>query len=155
MKALMVTLSLFLSVAYAGDRNSAYNAICKPMTFETERADCILKIKNFSYFDDRGLFFCKGLIFDFDKMSCTELIGDKVYEGYEMDHCMNLVFDSAKLECLKESGTPYGRDQHCVRREETITQLDAGIKEMRAGSLKAADQRLSYLLNRFIDCRPR
>lgn len=155
MKAFLITLSLLLSVAYAGDRNSAYNAICKPMTFETERAACMAKLKKYHYFDDRGLAFCKSLRFDDDRVSCMEIIGDKVYETYEMDHCLNKTFDQEKVDCLNENGSPSIPDRQCVQREEAIFQLDAGIKEMRAGNLKSADQRLSYLLNRFMDCRHR
>lgn len=152
MKALLITISLFLSVAHAGDRSSAYNAICKPMTFETERAECMAVIKKYSYFDDAGLAFCKSLNFDTNKMSCLVDIADKMYERYEIDHCLSLMFDSEKQQCLKESGVPYDRDGLCVPREETINELSSGIRDMRNGKLKAADQRLSYLLNRFISC---
>lgn len=153
MKAFLITVSLFLSVAYAGDRTSAYNAICKPMVFETERAKCLAKVKNYHYFDDRGLGFCKSLTFDNDRVSCMEIIGDKVYEGYEMDHCLNKTFESERIECLNENGTHHTPDRQCVQNQEAIIQLDAGIKEMRSGNLKSADQRLSYLLDRFMNCR--
>lgn len=152
MKAFLITVSLFLSVAHAADRNAAYNAICKPMTFESERAACMTKVKNYSYFDDRGLKVCKSQVFDSNKLSCLDLIGDKFYEAFEMDHCINQTFESEKLQCLKVSGTPYDQGKLCVQREEAITQLNAGIREIRTGNLGAADQRLSYLLNRFMDC---
>lgn len=155
MKTLIITLSLFISVAHAGDRNTAYNAICKPLNFETERAACMAKVKSYSYFDDRGINICKSLTFDSSKVSCLDLIGDKTYEDFEMDNCINQTFESKMLECLRVSGTPYEQDRICVQRQEAISQLDAGIREMRAGSLKAADRRLSLLLNRFIDCRRR
>ncbi|MFA6236908.1 MAG: hypothetical protein WC635_06230 [Bacteriovorax sp.] len=154
MKAFIITLSLFISIAHAGDRNTAYNAICKPLDFESERAACMAKIKNYSYFDDRGINICKSLAFDSSKVSCLDLIGDKTYEDYEMDHCINQTFETKMLECLKDSGTPYQQGRICVPREEAVSQLDAGIREMRAGSLKAADKRLSLLLNRFATCQP-
>lgn len=153
MKALLMTVSLFLSVAHAGDRNSAYNAICKPLTFESERASCMAKVKNYSYFDDRGLGICKSLAFDSNKVSCLDLIGDKTYEDFEMDSCINQTFESRKLDCLQENGAPYEPNKVCVLREEAISHLQTGIKDMRAGNLKAADQRLSFLLNKFTDCR--
>lgn len=152
-----ITLSLFLifclSTAFGGDRNTAYNLICKPMTFESERRDCIEKIKNFRYFDDRALNICKGQIFDSNKLDCLEIIGDKYYEDYEMDYCINQTFESKKVECLKESGTINFPEKICVPREETIKQLNNSIYEMRSGNLAAADQRLNRLLNRFVNCR--
>lgn len=151
MKAFLITVSLFLSVAHAADRNAAYNAICKPMTFESEREACMAKVKNYSYFDDRGLKLCKSQTFDSSKVSCLDLIGDKTYEKFEMDHCLNQTFESEKLECLRVSGTTYEPGK-CVQRDEAITELNVGIREMRAGNLKAADQTLSYLLNRFMSC---
>lgn len=153
MKALLITVSLFLGVANAGDRNTAYNAICKPMTFESERANCMEKVKGYTYFDDRGLAVCKNQTFDSNKVSCLDFIGDKTYEDYEMDNCINQTFESKKLQCLQESGTPYNQGSQCVPRDETIKQLNSGIRDMRAGNLKAADQRLTQLLNRYIDCR--
>ncbi len=155
MKAFIITLSLFLSVAHAGDRSSAYNAICKPMTFETDRAACMAKVKRYQYFDDKALALCKSQTFDTERVSCMEIIGDKMYEKFEMDFCLAKVFDTEKVECLNENGSIYIPERQCVQREEAITQLDAGIKEMRAGNLKSADQRLSYLLDRFMDCRRR
>lgn len=152
MKTFPIAVSLFLSVAHAGDRNSAYNTICKPMTFEPERDECVAKIKVYSYFDDRGLGVCKSVVFDSNKISCLGLIGDRTYEDFEMDHCINQTFESEKLSCLKESGTPYKRERICVQRAEAIRQLEAGIKEMRAGNITAADQRFSNLLAKFTDC---
>lgn len=159
MKVLLIALSVFVSigfgVAQAADRNAAYNAICKPMTFESDRASCMAKVKMYNYFDDKGLAFCKALIFDNDKVRCMEIIGDKMYEKFEMDNCMGKVFESEKLQCLEENGTVYNPSKGCVELEDMITQLNSGIKDMRLGNLKAADQRLSFLLNRLIDCRSR
>lgn len=152
MKTFFMILSLLLSVAQAGDRNSAYNAICKPMTFESERADCAAKIKHFSYFDDRGLIICTYVVFDNDKLKCLKALGDKIYDDYEMDRCIDQTFESDKIKCLNESGSPYGQGRVCVQREEVMTQLDAGIREMRAGNLISADNRLSHLLQKFVIC---
>ena len=152
MKTIVIALSLILSVAHAGDRNSAYYAICKPMTIESEQADCMAKIKRFNYFDDRGLEICKSVVFDNDKVSCLKILGDKAYDAYEMDHCTELVFESEKIACLRVSGTPYGQGRSCVPKDEAIAQLYSGIRDMRAGNLQAADQILSNLLARFSNC---
>ncbi|MGZ3789817.1 MAG: hypothetical protein ACXVLQ_14910 [Bacteriovorax sp.] len=153
MKALLITFSLFISVAQAGDRTSAYNAICKPMSFDSDRDKCLATIKNYTYFDNRGLGICAALSFDSNKMSCLDLIGDKTYEGYEMDACINESFDSKKLECLKQNGTPYNPNRpSCVSRNEAIDQLSSSLRDLRSGNLRDADNKISYLLGRFTDC---
>ncbi len=153
MKAILVTLMMLASVAHAGDRNSAYNAICKPMPFDTDRANCMNVVKHFSYFDDRGLAFCANLSFDSDKLSCMQVIGDKMYEAYEMDNCLNLTFDTQKIQCLKDNGTRYNPGQGtCVPREEVIKQLNNSLYDLRNGNVSNADQRISNLLGRFTRC---
>lgn len=153
MKALLVTVSLFLSVAHAGDRTTAYNAICKPMTFESDRANCLAIVKHYSYFDNRGLGICTALSFDSSKITCMQTIGDKTYEGFEMDSCINETFESKKLECLQTNGSPYNPNKpSCVPREEVIGQLTTSLQELRNGNLRNVDQRISSLLGRFTDC---
>ena len=111
MKSFLVMISLLLGVAHAGDRTTAYNLICKPMTFESERKNCLSRIINYSYFDNRALRICAAITFDSQKLSCLDLIADKEYEGYEMDRCVHETFESRKLECLHDSGTIYNPRQ--------------------------------------------
>jgi hypothetical protein len=153
MKSFLITLSLLVGVARAGDRTTAYNIICKPMTFESDRNNCLAKIRNYSYFDNRALGICAAITFDSNKVSCLDVIGDKAYEGYEMDKCVNETFESRKLDRLHELGTIYNPNKPaCVSREETITQLSYSLKDLRSGNLGSTDQRLSNLLARFTDC---
>ena len=154
MKILIVMCSLFLGLAQAADRTAAYNKICKPMTFESDRAKCLSRIKQYNYFDSSALSICAMSTFDEDKVNCLDLIGDKFYEGYEITECRDKTFESERWQCLKESGTPYNPDRPtCVSREEAIEQLSKGIKDLRSGNLRGADQRMSYLLSRYTDCR--
>lgn len=153
MKSFLITLSLLLGIAHAGDRTTAYNMICKPMTFESDRDNCLSRIRNYSYFDNRALGICAAVTFDSNKVSCLDIIGDRAYEGYEMDKCVNETFESKKLECLHEMGTIYNPDRaSCVPREETITQLSNSLKDLRSGNLAGTDRRLSNLLAKFTDC---
>lgn len=157
MKAMILALSFLTSItyatAYASDRTAAYNLICRPMTFESDRANCLTKVKQYTYFDKRGLTYCSTINFDSNKLSCLGTIGDRVYEGYEMDHCMSLTFDSQKLECLQSSGTTYNPNRgNCVPREEAISQLQSSLTELRKGNVRGADQQISNLLDRFTDC---
>lgn len=157
MKSLILALTLFSSLAaisaQASDRTAAYNLICKPMTFESDRANCLSKVKQYTYFDKRGLTFCAGLNFDTNKLSCLAVIGDKVYEGYEMDQCMSLTFESQKIDCLTENGTTYNPNRpSCVPRDEAISSLTNSLTDLRNGNVRNADHRISDLLQRFTDC---
>lgn len=152
MKAMVLALTFLVSASYASDRTAAYNLICKPMTFESDRANCLNKVKQYTYFDKRALTYCSTLNFDTNKLECLETIGNRVYEGYEMDHCLDLTFDSQKLECLSTSGTRYNPSRNCVPREETISQLSSSLSELRSGNIRGADMRISNLLERFNDC---
>ena len=153
MKSFLITISLLLSVAHAGDRSSAYNLICKPMTFENDRNNCLARIKNYSYFDNKALNICAALVFDADKLSCLDLMADKTYEAYEIDKCEHETFESKKLECLHDNGTVYNPNKPgCVLKEEAIAQISSSIRDLRSGNIKGADLRLSNLLERFNAC---
>ncbi|MDD4975307.1 MAG: hypothetical protein PHY93_13190 [Bacteriovorax sp.] len=153
MKSFLITISLLVGVAQAGDRTTAYNIICKPMTFESERNNCLSKIRNYSYFDNRALGICAAVTFDSNKISCLNVIGDKAYEEYEMDKCVNETFESKKLDCLHKLGTIYNPNRpSCVPTEEVIAQLSYSLKDLRSGNQGSTDQRLSNLLAKFMDC---
>jgi hypothetical protein len=145
---------LLVQIAYAEDRTAAFDKICKPMSFESERSKCLSKIRNYSYFDNGALGICAIVTFDSDKISCLGVIGDKSYEGYEMDKCVNEGLESKKIECLHKMGTSYNPDRSlCVSREEVIAQLSYSIRDLHLGDLDATDQRLSGLLAKFINCK--
>lgn len=153
MKFLMILISLFVGTGFAADRTDAYNLVCKPMSFDSDKKSCMEMLKKFTYFDDRGLDFCKSLSFASDKIPCLGYIGGKLYEAYEMDHCLKLSFESEKLECLRQSGIPYNTGNTCVQREVAIKQLESGLRDLRARNLEAAEIRLTDLLNHYKDCR--
>lgn len=153
MKYLTLTLLLLSSLAFAGDRNTAYNQICKPMTFEPDRTKCTNVIRPFSYFNDDALEMCGNFNFDSKKMECLGYIGDKMYEFFEIDTCRNLTFDSEKMNCLKNSGQP--NRGTCLPKTEVINQLRAAQYEMRSGQIGTADKRLEYVIGRFsnVNCQ--
>jgi hypothetical protein len=123
------------------------------MPFETDRANCMSIVKRYSYFDDRGLQLCVKLNFDNNKLACMQIIGDKVYESFEMDSCVNQTFDTQKVQCLQDNGTPYNPNKPtCVPREETIKELSNSLFDLRNGNLRNADARINSLLARFTNC---
>lgn len=147
MKYIALFLLLLSSLAFAGDRNTAYNMICKPMSFESERTKCLNVIKPFNYFNDDALQMCANFNFDSKKLECLGYIGDKSYEFYEIDTCRNTTFDSERLNCLRNNGTP--ATATCLPKTEVINQLRAAQYEIRSGQMGTADKRLEYVIARF------
>lgn len=151
MKMLIASLLLCSSVmAFAGDRNTAYEAVCKNMSFESDRNKCVQVIRPFSYFDERALSICTIFPFDSTQMECLGYIGDKRYEMYEIDICQNATFDSEKLKCLKDNGSFGG--QTCMPRQEVISQLRQAQLELRQGNTGTVDKRLTYLIGKLNSC---
>lgn len=152
MKLLFVLSALLLSFStFAGDRNSAYEVVCKNMSFESDRAKCIQVIKPFTYFDDGALAICPNFPFYSTQNECLGYIGNKRYEAYEIETCRNTVFDSEKLRCLRDNGsTTIGGI--CIPNRELINELRQAQQEIRQGNTGTADKRISYLINRIQNC---
>lgn len=151
MKTLIVLLTMTSSLAFAGDRNTAYNLICRDLTFESERNNCIEIIRPHSYFDDQALAICADFTFDSDKTKCLGLIGGKQYDAYEIEACKNTTYDPDKLTCLRVNGRPAngGGNRPCIPRQQVLGQLQSGLYDLRAGNLGTVDKRLQYLIANF------
>jgi len=151
MKMLIVLLTMTSSLAFAGDRNTAYNMVCRDLTFESDRNRCVEIIRPHSYFDDQALAICADFTFDSNKTQCLGFIAGKQYDGYEIDTCKNATFDSDKLTCLRVNGRPAngGGNRPCLPRLEVLGQLQAGLSDLRVGNLGTVDKRLQYLINNF------
>ena len=148
MKMLIVLLTMTSSLAFAGDRNTAYNMVCRDLTFESDRNRCVEIIRPHSYFDDQALAMCAAFTFDSNKTQCLGFIGGKQYDGYEIDACKNTTFDSDKLTCLRVNGRP-ANNRPCLPRQEVLGQLQAGLTDLRVGNLGTVDKRLQYLIANF------
>lgn len=151
MKILIVLLTMASSLAFAGDRNTAYNMICKDLSFESDRNKCINIIRPHSYFDDQALAICADFSFDSTKTQCLGYVAGKQYDRYEIDTCKNATFDSEKLTCLRVNGRPAngGGNYPCLPRQEVVSQLQASLTDLRTGNLGTVDKRLQYLLSNF------
>lgn len=153
MKSALFLFFVLFSVANAADRNAAYELICKPLPFENDRKSCLAKIRNYKYFDDQALNFCTTLPFNNSKVGCLDLIADKTYERYEMETCLNEVFESKKLECFRTSGTVVTPTTGtCVGRDEVLLQLGSSLRDLRMGNTQEADYKLANLYNRLSAC---
>lgn len=151
MKMLIVLLTMTSSLAFAGDRNTAYNMVCKDLSFESDRNKCVETIRPYGYFDDQALAMCANFTFDSNKIQCLGFIGGKQYEAYEIDTCRNTTFDSDKLACLRTNGRPTNGNGNrpCLPRQEVLGQLQSGLTDLRVGNLGTVDKRLQYLIANF------
>ncbi len=155
MKLILTLLLAFISTfALAADRNTAYELICKPLNFESERQNCLSKIRSFQYFDDRALKFCSERTFDSNKLDCTLKIAQRMYEDFEYNHCMSLTFESQQIECLKTSGTVLRPNPNpsCIDKYTTMNSIQAAISLLRMGNPQGADATLNNLLARLSAC---
>lgn len=150
MKMLIVLLTMTSSLAFAGDRNTAYGMVCKDLSFESDRNRCVETIRPYSYFNDQALGICANFTFDSNKIQCLGYIGGKQYDAYEIDLCKNATFDSDKLACLRTNGRPvnpgYPGGNGCLPRQELLGQLQASLNDLRIGNLGTVDKRLQYLI---------
>ena len=152
MKHLLVFFALFVSVAaLAGDRNTAYEVVCKNMPFDSDKAKCIQVIKPFTYFNNEALTICPLFPFSSTQMECLGFIGNKRYEAYEVETCRNAVFDSEKLRCLRDNGT-LSNGGSCFPSRELVSELRQTQQEIRIGNTGTADKRLTYLINKLQNC---
>ncbi|MBC7713992.1 MAG: hypothetical protein H7177_11680 [Rhizobacter sp.] len=153
MKLLIVICALLASVSvFAGDRNTAYEVICKPMSFESDRTRCVAAIKPHNYYNDDALQICTIFTFDSTKIECLGYIADKTYEAYEIDTCRNGTFDSDKLQCLRTNGQNNG-GQSCIPKQELLNQLRQTQNELHQGQTGTVDKRLTYLISRISNCQ--
>ena len=149
MKLLILILTLlFACASFAGDRNTAYEAVCKNMPFSPDRAQCVQTIKPFNYFDNSALSICQRLPFASTQMECLGIIGDKRYEAYEINACIETVFESERLKCLRDNGQNNG-GQNCLPNRDVFNQLRAAQNELRQGQYGTVDKRLTYLMGQF------
>ncbi len=149
MKSILLILLFVSSTLLAGDRTSAYNAICKKLPFESDRNKCVAKIRPYNYFSDEALAICVSLSFDSTRVECLDYLGDKNFESYEIDTCKNSTFDSDKLKCLKENGSPVKKT--CLPRLDVLNQLNASMNDLKSQNYGSLEKRLIYLTAKFSD----
>ena len=151
MKILIILLTMLSGLAIAGDGQSAYNIVCRHLTYELDRNKCIDIIRDQSYFDDQALVICANFNFDSYKNQCLGYIAGKQYNQNEINSCRNIPFDFDKLTCLRLSGrqTSGGGNYPCLPKHEVLMQLQAGLNDLRGGNLGTVDKRLQYLIAKF------
>lgn len=102
MKILSLSLLLFLSFQLSAHERS--ESFCDSFAFDSYRHQCVDKIVNIDYFDNRALDVCRRMNFDSSRMECLSVIGNKEYERIEITDCGRMTFDNEILLCLGRRG---------------------------------------------------
>jgi hypothetical protein len=147
-------LSIFLlgPVSFAADQNQAYDLICKPMLFSSEKASCTNIIRKHSYFHNEALQMCAEANFDSDKMRCLDGIGNKSYMNFEITECKNETFDSQKISCLLNSGSQGSGNADCKLNSVTEQKFKSMLFDLRSGNYRAVDNNLLQLIEQSKNC---
>jgi hypothetical protein len=134
-----------------GTREDAYK-ICQQLPFQSDRNECIQKLRRYRYFDDRALEICSSLTFAREKVDCIWVIGDKEYENYEINNCIGQTFPSDRVKCLRESGGPL-HSGACTDKRLALAYLQGARTDLGQGNLNEVGAKLDYLINVFEACR--
>lgn len=107
MKALLIIALLVLPGirAQAAGREEAWD-VCDSMSFASHKEDCVFSLGAYEYFDEGALALCLEMSFDSGKQKCLSIVGDRLYDFYEIMECAENGFDSSKNRCLKKAGRP-------------------------------------------------
>ena len=149
----LVVFVLASSLSFAGDRNDAFNAICKGLYSESTQLTCMQTIKKYNFFNNEALKICSVLYNDSSKVACLMNIGDKDFEAFEIQQCGVLYNDSAKLDCFKDNGTIRAKLPICVKKEDLINLLKMTLDNLHAGNFSAVDSTLANLVNSLTACQ--
>lgn len=153
-KLATILISFFLTapLSFAADQNQAYDLICKPMNFSSERASCTNIIRKYSFFQSEALQMCAAVNFNSDKMRCLDGIGNKSYMNFEISECKNENFESQKINCLLNSGTQVSGNIDCKLNSATEQKFKSMLFDLRSGNYRAVDNNLLLLIEQSKNC---
>lgn len=150
--ALFLSIFIVAPVSFAADQNQAYDLICKPMSFSSERASCTNIIRKYSFFQSEALQMCAEVNFNSDKMRCLDGIGNKSYMNFEISECKNETFESQKINCLLNNGTQSSGNMDCKLNGATEQKFKSMLFDLRAGNYRAVDNNLQQLIEQSKNC---
>ena len=150
--ATLLLTFLFSALSFAADQNYAYEQICKPMSFSSERASCTNIIRKYSFFHDEALQMCSEVNFNSDKMRCLDAIGNKSYMNFEISECQNENFESQKINCLMNSGSQSSGTINCQLNTATEQKFKSMLFDLRSGNYRAVDNNLLQLIEQSKNC---
>ncbi len=149
---ILLTIFLLGQFSFAADQNQAYDLICKPMNFSSERASCTNVIRKYSFFHNEALQMCVEVNFNSDKMRCLDGIGNKSYMNFEITECKNENFESQKISCLMNSGTQGSGSADCKLNGVIQQKFKSMLFDLRAGNYRAVDNNLLQLIEQSKNC---
>jgi hypothetical protein len=147
-----IILALTTQLSFAADQNQAYELVCKPLPFASDRAACTTMIRKYNFFQDEALNMCVSLSFSSDIVKCTESIGNKTYLAFEITECSNENFESGKMKCLATSGTVSNGASPCKLGRETETLFKSMLYDLRSANYRNVDARLQQLITQSQNC---
>ncbi len=150
--ATLLLTVLFAQQSSAADQNQAYDLICKPMSFSSERASCVNIIRKYSFFQSEALQMCSEVNFNSDKMRCLDAIGNKSYMNFEISECQNENFESQKINCLINSGSRSTGTINCQLNSATEQKFKSMLFDLRSGNYRAVDNNLLQLIEQSKNC---
>ncbi len=147
----LISLSALTFSAFGGTKDDAYKKVCAPMVFQNDKEQCISKIRNYNYFDDRILDICAEFSFTNEKLTCLSYIGNKKYADYEFDHCNSIQFNSQKLSCLNTNGSNWTGDI-CVDKQQLVQNLNQIKMNIATGNYLQAHELVNSSINSLNSC---
>jgi hypothetical protein len=152
-KRITLMTLLMATTCFAADPNEAYNLVCKPISFDSDRTACAKIIKNFDYFDSGALNICAPISFANDKLNCLKAIGNKSYMEFEITECSREVFDSGKIRCLTTSGKSAShQNPYCQFNSQTEQLFKSMLFDLRNTNYRAVDTQLQQLIDQSKNC---
>lgn len=149
---ILLSVLLLAQLSFATDQNQAYDLICKPMSFSSERTSCANIIRKYSFFQPEALQMCAEVNFNSDKMRCLDGIGNKSYMNFEISECKNETFESQKINCLMNSGTQGSGSVDCKINGITQQKFKSMLFDLRSGNYRAVDNNLQQLIEQSKNC---
>ncbi len=142
------------SNALAADQNYVYQKFCQPLTFTTDRQNCVNIIRKYTYFKESALDICQPMTFTSEQFKCLDTVGNKNFMDFEITECENESFESQKITCLAKSGTPIssGGSLDCKLNSTTEQLFKSMLYDLRSGNYRPVDSQLQQLIEKSKNC---
>lgn len=154
--AISAVVLLLAVKTFAADQNFVYQKFCQPLTFTTDRQNCVNIIRKYTYFKESALDICAPMTFTSEQFKCLDSVGNKTYMDFEITECDNENFESQKITCLAKSGTPISNGGNgsldCKLGSNTEQLFKSMLFDLRNGNTRSVDTQLQQLIEKSKNC---
>lgn len=149
-----MALLLLAVKTFAADQNFVYQKFCQPLTFTTDRQNCVNIIRKYTYFKESALDICAPMTFTSEQFKCLDSVGNKTYMDFEITECDTENFESQKISCLARSGTSItnGGSLDCKLGSTTEQLFKSMLFDLRSGNSRSVDAQLQQLIEKSKNC---